>query len=108
MSGDHSKLWPIEKAVSIALLGVVPATLLFSNLVLDNIFALLVVAHFHWGLEACAVDYIRPVIFGPVIPKLAIGLLYAISALTLGSLLYYNHTCIGIGCTFNTLWSIKN
>ncbi|KAJ8936609.1 hypothetical protein NQ314_012224 [Rhamnusium bicolor] len=99
MSGDHSKMWTIEKIVSLSLLGVVPATFLVPNTILDNVFAVLVVAHFHWGLEACAIDYIRPIIFGPVIPKLAIVLLYLISASTLGGLLYYNNNCIGIGCT---------
>lgn len=48
MSGDHSKLWPIEKAVSIALLGLVPATFLTPNVVLDNLLAVAAVAHFHW------------------------------------------------------------
>ncbi|KAJ8924299.1 hypothetical protein NQ315_007092 [Exocentrus adspersus] len=99
MSADHSKLWPIEKAVSIALLGLVPASIITPNPILDNLLAVAVVAHFHWGLEACVIDYIRPIIFGPVIPKLALGLLYLVSAATLGGLLYYNHNCIGIGCT---------
>ncbi|XP_018573422.1 succinate dehydrogenase [ubiquinone] cytochrome b small subunit, mitochondrial [Anoplophora glabripennis] len=107
MSGDHSKLWPIEKAVSIALLGLVPATFLTPNIVLDNLLAVAVVAHFHWGLEACVIDYVRPIIFGPVIPKIVLGLLYVISAATLGGLLYYNHNCIGIGKTGRRFWEIK-
>ncbi|XP_023026108.1 succinate dehydrogenase, subunit D [Leptinotarsa decemlineata] len=107
MSADHSKLWGIEKAVSIALLGVVPATFLTPNIILDDLFAILTVVHFHWGLEACAVDYIRPIIFGAAIPKLALGLLYIISIATLGGLLYYNHDCIGIGQTVRKFWEIK-
>ncbi|CAH2000587.1 unnamed protein product [Acanthoscelides obtectus] len=107
MSGDHSKLWPIEKAVSVLLLGVVPATFISPNCILDDIFAVLVVTHFHWGLEACVVDYVRPIIFGPVIPKLTMALLYLISIGTLGGLLYYNHHCIGIGCTGRRIWEIK-
>nr|CAH7722152.1 unnamed protein product [Callosobruchus chinensis] len=107
MSGDHSKLWPIEKAVSILLLGVVPATFISPNCILDDMFAILVVSHFHWGLEACVVDYIRPILFGPVIPKLTMALLYLISIGTLGGLLYYNHHCIGIGCTGRRIWEIK-
>ncbi|CAH1162757.1 unnamed protein product [Phaedon cochleariae] len=107
MSGDHSKLWPIEKAVSVILLGVVPATFLTPNVVLDDMFAVLTVVHFHWGLEACVVDYIRPILFGAALPKISLGLLYLISAATLGGLLYYNHHCGGIGQTVRQFWEIK-
>jgi len=48
MSADHSKLWPIEKFVSILLLGVVPATFICPNKILDNLLAVAVVMHFHW------------------------------------------------------------
>lgn len=48
MSGDHSKLWPIEKVVTIGLLGVTPAALLTPNLFLDDTLAILSVVHFHW------------------------------------------------------------
>lgn len=59
------------------------------------------------GLEACVIDYVRPIIFGPAIPKITLGLLYVISAATLGGLLYYNHICIGIGRTGRRFWEIK-
>lgn len=48
MSSDHSKLWPIEKIVTIGLLGVTPAALISPNLFLDDAFAILTVVHFHW------------------------------------------------------------
>ncbi|XP_060535708.1 succinate dehydrogenase [ubiquinone] cytochrome b small subunit, mitochondrial [Cylas formicarius] len=107
MSADHSKLWPIEKAVSVLLIGIAPATFICPNPIFDNLFALTTVIHFHWGLEAVVVDYIRPAILGPVLPKLALILLYVVSATTLGSLLYYNHNSEGIGKTFQKLWAIQ-
>ncbi|CAH0550752.1 unnamed protein product [Brassicogethes aeneus] len=107
MSGDHSKLWPIEKGVAIALLGVVPATFLMPNVILDDVFAVMVVMHAHWGFEACAVDYIRPIIFGAAIPKISLGIIYVISALTLGGLIYYNHHSAGIGKTIRRIWELE-
>ncbi|XP_066245457.1 succinate dehydrogenase [ubiquinone] cytochrome b small subunit, mitochondrial [Euwallacea similis] len=106
MSADHSKLWSIEKLVSILLLGVVPTMFIYPNKILDNIFSVAVVMHFHWGVEACVVDYVRPIVFGPVIPKLTLGLLYLVSASTLAALIYFNQHQIGIGATVRKFWCI--
>ena len=54
------------------------------------------VTHVHWGLEAIVVDYVRPRLFGPVIPKIAIGLTYLLSILTLAGLYYFNYTDVGL------------
>jgi hypothetical protein len=59
------------------------------------------------GLEACVVDYVRPIIVGNILPKLTLGLLYLISATTLGGLIYYNVNDIGIGKTIRKFWAIK-
>lgn len=107
MSSDHSKMWTIEKLVSLLLLGVVPATFICPNPVLDNILAAIVVIHFHWGIEACIIDYVRPIIVGNVLPKIAIALLYVVSVTTLGALIYYNQTQIGIGETVRRFWAIS-
>lgn len=50
MSADHSKLWPIEKLVTLGLIGVVPATFIAAspNVILDDAFAILTVLHMHW------------------------------------------------------------
>ncbi|CAH1365511.1 unnamed protein product, partial [Tenebrio molitor] len=79
MSGDHSKMWPYKHL----------KFLLFR------------------GLEACVVDYVRPIIVGNILPKLTLGLLYLISATTLGGLIYYNVNDIGIGKTIRKFWAIK-
>lgn len=59
------------------------------------------------GLEACVVDYVRPILFGNAVPKVTLGLLYLLSFATLGGLLYYNHHSIGIGQTFKKIWAIQ-
>lgn len=106
MSSDHGKLWTLEKLLSLALLGIVPAAFICPNFILDNLLAVAVVLHFHWGLEGAVIDYARPIILGPVLPKLAILLLYVVSISTLGALIYYNNTSIGIGETFRKFWTI--
>lgn len=106
-SGNHATLWTAERAVSAALLVLLPAALIFPSKPLDALLAISVVMHAHWGIEACVVDYVRPIIFGSVIPKVAPALVVAFSALLLGGLLYFISTDIGISRAVRKLWAIK-
>ncbi|CAH0728627.1 unnamed protein product, partial [Brenthis ino] len=104
---DHSKLWVVERITSVLLVPMIPLALIAPNKVFDSVLAVLVVAHSFWGLEAIAVDYVRASIFGPVIPKLAIGLVYLISIATLGGLFYVITHDIGVANSIKQFWSIK-
>ncbi|XP_045776370.1 succinate dehydrogenase [ubiquinone] cytochrome b small subunit, mitochondrial-like isoform X2 [Maniola jurtina] len=106
-SQDHSKLWVIERVTSAALIPLMPLALIAPSKILDSALAIIMVAHSFWGLEAIAVDYVRASIFGPVIPKIAIGLVYLISIATLGGLFYVITHDIGIANTVRQFWSIK-
>ena len=59
-------------------------------------------------MEAIVVDYIRPSLFGgnTVIPNIAQGLVWALSAFTLGGLYYFNYTDVGIVNAIKMLWSV--
>lgn len=105
--GSHTTLWTAERAVSVLLLGLVPAAIACPSQTLDTLLAVSIVMHGHWGLEACVTDYVRPVIFGEFIPKASHVLLLAISATTLGGLLYFIYTDIGIANAIRKLWAIK-
>lgn len=105
--GSHTTLWTAERAVSVVLLGLVPAAIACPSQALDTLLAVSIVMHGHWGLEACVTDYVRPVIFGEFIPKVAHILLLAVSAATLGGLLYFIYTDIGIANAIRKLWAIK-
>lgn len=59
------------------------------------------------GLEAIVTDYVRPILFGTLVPKLAHGLLLLVSAATLGGLFYFIHNDIGIANTIRKIWSTK-
>lgn len=104
---NHAPLWTAERLVSVALLGILPAAIAFPSKTLDTLLAISVVMHAHWGIEACVIDYVRPVLFGSFIPKIAPLLVIAYSAVLLGGLLYFINTDIGIGQTVRKFWAIK-
>ncbi|XP_023950190.1 succinate dehydrogenase [ubiquinone] cytochrome b small subunit, mitochondrial [Bicyclus anynana] len=106
-SGDHSKLWVVERVASAALLPLIPLALIAPSKILDSALAIIMVAHSFWGLEAIAVDYVRASIFGPVIPKIAIGLVYLVSIATLGGLFYIITHDVGLANSIRQFWSIK-
>lgn len=103
---DHSRLWTIERAVALGLLGLVPTAFLFPSPILDNILAIVVVMHNHWGWEAVMVDYIRPIIFGPVIPKIAIASIYVLSIATLAGLMFFINGDVGLVNAIKMLWKL--
>uniref|UniRef100_S4P5H2 Succinate dehydrogenase [ubiquinone] cytochrome b small subunit n=1 Tax=Pararge aegeria TaxID=116150 RepID=S4P5H2_9NEOP len=106
-TGDHSKLWVVERVASAVLIPLIPLALIAPSKILDSALAIIMVAHSFWGLEAIAVDYVRASIFGPVIPKIAIGLVYLISIATLGGLFYVITHDIGLANSVRQFWSIK-
>lgn len=63
---------------------------------MDYAVATSLVVHIHWGIEAIVVDYVRPSIFGPTIPKISVGLVYLLSSLALGGLFLFNYTDVGL------------
>lgn len=93
--------------MSAGLLFALPAAIAFPSQPLDYVVAISTVMHAHWGLEACVVDYARPIIVGNVVPKLAHFLLIAFSAATLGGLVYFIQNDVGIGNAVRQLWAIK-
>uniref|UniRef100_A0A182M7F2 Succinate dehydrogenase [ubiquinone] cytochrome b small subunit n=1 Tax=Anopheles culicifacies TaxID=139723 RepID=A0A182M7F2_9DIPT len=105
--GSHVTLWNAERALSLALLGVIPVGLMFPSQVGDTLIAVSIVMHQHWGLEAIVTDYVRPILFGTTVPKLAHGLLLVVSAATLGGLFYFNYNDIGIAGFVRKIWSTK-
>lgn len=105
-SGDHVTLWTMEKALSAAMLPIVPMALLYPSAPLDYLLAFTITLHGHWGIEAIVVDYVRPAVFGETIPKLALALLYGLSTLTLGGLFYFVYADVGIANAIRLLWKL--
>lgn len=59
------------------------------------------------GLESIVVDYVRPILFGHVIPKIALVALHLVTIFAMGSLLYFNHNDIGFGQAVRNLWTLE-
>lgn len=53
------------------------------------------------------IDYVRPILFGPLIPKISLVAVYILSAATLGGLLYFNYSDVGVTKLFKNFWAIK-
>jgi len=107
-SGDHVRMWTAERAVSIAQIPAILLPFLHTTPVTDALFCTLAVLHSHWGIEAIAVDYIRPSLFNgsTVIPNIAVALVWALSAFTLGALYYFAYTDVGIVNAIKMLWRL--
>lgn len=107
-SGTHSTLWTVERALAAGLLAILPAAIIWPSQPLDALLAVSIVMHAHWGLEAIVVDYVRAVLFGNFIPKLAHGLLILFSAATLAGLFYFIYNDIGLGRAVRKIWAVKS
>ncbi|XP_050720913.1 succinate dehydrogenase [ubiquinone] cytochrome b small subunit, mitochondrial-like isoform X2 [Eriocheir sinensis] len=103
---DHVLHWTAEKILTVILMGAIPTAFIMPNAATEYFLALCLSLHAHWGVEAIVVDYIRPSVFGKVIPKLAVGAVYAISIATLGGLCYFNYTDVGIVNAVKLLWKL--
>jgi succinate dehydrogenase (ubiquinone) membrane anchor subunit len=107
-SGDHVKMWSAERVVSMAQVPACILPFIVTTPMTDAMFCTLAVLHSHWGIEAIVVDYIRPSLFNgsTVIPNICVGLVWALSAVTLGALLYFNYTDVGIINAIKMLWRL--
>lgn len=106
-SGHHATLWTAERALSAGLLALLPAAIIWPCQPLDALLAVSIVMHSHWGLEAIVTDYVRAVLFGSLVPKLAHGLLILFSAATLAGLFYFIYNDIGLGKAVRKIWAVK-
>ncbi|XP_064424817.1 succinate dehydrogenase [ubiquinone] cytochrome b small subunit B, mitochondrial isoform X2 [Latimeria chalumnae] len=94
--------WTAERAVSVILLGLVPAAYFFPGCVVDYSLATALTLHGHWGLGQVVTDYVH----GETMNKLANAGLYALSAATFAGLCYFNYHDIGICKAVAMLWSL--
>ncbi|XP_026332939.1 succinate dehydrogenase [ubiquinone] cytochrome b small subunit, mitochondrial isoform X2 [Hyposmocoma kahamanoa] len=102
---DHSRLWVIERAVTAVMLGAIPAALIMPNKILDSVVAILITAHSFWGLEAMVVEYLRVLVVGEVVPKIAMAIVYILMVLQLGGLFYLIFNGGGMANSFWKMWT---
>ena len=105
--GNHATIWNIERGLILAMMGIIPAAFISPSQTMDSLLAVAIVIHQHWGLEAMVVDYIRPSVLGPLLPKVAHFSLYLFSVAVTGGLFYLIYNDIGIAESIKKLWSVK-
>ncbi|XP_007422686.2 succinate dehydrogenase [ubiquinone] cytochrome b small subunit, mitochondrial, partial [Python bivittatus] len=94
--------WTSERAVSILLLGLLPAAYLYPGVAVDYSLAATLTLHGHWGLGQLVTDYVH----GETSIKLANAGLYLLSAVTFAGLCYFNYHDVGICRAVAMLWSL--
>jgi len=101
-------MWTAERVVSLAMIPIGVGPFLVTTPLTDALFCTLAILHSHWGIEAIVVDYIRPSLFNgsTVIPNICVGLVWALSAFTLGALYYFNYSDVGIVNAIKMLWRL--
>jgi len=105
-SDNHVTLWTAERILSGALVPLVPLAFVMPSAGLEYLIAFGLTLHSHWGIEAIVFDYVRPSVFGPVIPKLAMAAVYGLSAMTLGGLIYFIYSDVGLVQVIKMLWKL--
>ncbi|NXD63288.1 DHSD dehydrogenase, partial [Eolophus roseicapillus] len=94
--------WTGERAVSVLLLGLLPAAYLYPGPAMDYSLAAALTLHGHWGLGQVITDYVH----GDTPIKLANTGLYVLSAVTFAGLCYFNYHDVGICKAVAMLWSL--
>ncbi|XP_028931992.1 succinate dehydrogenase [ubiquinone] cytochrome b small subunit, mitochondrial isoform X2 [Ornithorhynchus anatinus] len=94
--------WTSERAVSLLLLGLLPAAYLSPSSVMDYSLAAALTLHGHWGLGQVVTDYVH----GDALVKGANAGLLALSAVTFAGLCYFNYHDVGICKAVALLWSL--
>lgn len=59
------------------------------------------------GLKSVVTDYVRPVIFGKLIPPVAQALLLLITVLTAAGLFQFIQNDVGLAKAIKRIWAIK-
>ncbi|NXK87152.1 DHSD dehydrogenase, partial [Formicarius rufipectus] len=101
-SSRASLHWTSERAVSVLLLGLLPAAYLCPGPAVDYSLAAALTLHGHWGLGQVITDYVH----GDTAIKVANTGLYVLSAATFAGLCYFNYHDVGICKAVAMLWSL--
>ncbi|XP_063799265.1 succinate dehydrogenase [ubiquinone] cytochrome b small subunit, mitochondrial [Pseudophryne corroboree] len=94
--------WTSERALSVVLLGLIPAAYMYPGGAMDYSLAAALTLHGHWGFGQVVTDYVH----GDSKVKLANFGLLALSSLTFAGLCYFNYNDVGICKAVAMLWSL--
>ncbi|KAK6467909.1 succinate dehydrogenase [Huso huso] len=94
--------WTGERALSVALLGMIPVAYMYPGPAMDYSIAAALTLHSHWGLGQVLTDYVHE----DAAIKASNAGLFALSAVTFAGLCYFNYHDVGICKAVAMLWSL--
>jgi len=97
---DEVHHWTNERYLGLALVPLIPAALVYPNIVLDTALCSAMVLHIHWRLIGVIQDYIHGSAF-----NVFKYLIYVLSVCSLGSLCYFNYSDIGFARAVRLVFS---
>ncbi|VVC28977.1 Hypothetical protein CINCED_3A008086 [Cinara cedri] len=103
---NHASLWRSERIVSIALLGLFPAAILYSSPIVDTLLAISTSIHIYWGMEALVVDYLRVPVVGQLANKAGHVAITLLAIVTLAGFLQVTFMGDGLGNALVQLWKL--
>lgn len=92
--------WKGERYVSVALLSLIPAGIIYPSAAVDWALAVVIPLHNHWGVGQVLTDYIH----GSTLPKVSKGIWLAVSILQFIGLCYFNYADVGICKAISMIW----
>ncbi|XP_064407522.1 succinate dehydrogenase [ubiquinone] cytochrome b small subunit, mitochondrial-like [Halichondria panicea] len=99
-SSTASKHWKYERLVTVGLVALLPAAVLYPCAVVDYGLAVTVPLHGHWGMQSVIADY-----SSEAMKKILHPLLYLVSLGTFAGLVYLNVADVGICAAVKLIWS---
>eukprot|EP01147_Barroeca_monosierra_P000762 gene762-4052_t len=93
--------WKLERAVSVALVGLVPAAFVAPGPFVDYSLAVAMPLHTYMGMDVVLTDYVRD-----SLKPLAKFLNATIHTVTLGGLLYFNAHDVGVCEGLKMIWAL--
>ncbi|XP_026805771.1 succinate dehydrogenase [ubiquinone] cytochrome b small subunit, mitochondrial [Rhopalosiphum maidis] len=103
---NYASLWRAERVVSIALMGLFPAAVLYSSPIIDTLLAGSISLHVYWGLEALVVDYLRVPVVGKLANKAGHATITLLAIVTLAGFLQVIFVGDGLGNAIVQLWKL--
>ncbi|KRX99227.1 putative succinate dehydrogenase [ubiquinone] cytochrome b small subunit, mitochondrial, partial [Trichinella pseudospiralis] len=103
---NHATMFKLERVLAVAMLPLFPAALFIHNGIMDNLLAVAVGLHIHFGLHVVVEDYARPFVIGETLSKLCTKSIYLVSILMIAGMLHFNYTDVGITKAFEMIWAL--
>uniref|UniRef100_A0A2S2QPT8 Succinate dehydrogenase [ubiquinone] cytochrome b small subunit n=1 Tax=Sipha flava TaxID=143950 RepID=A0A2S2QPT8_9HEMI len=103
---NYASTWKTERIVSITLMGLFPAAVIYPSPYVDTLLAISTTLHVYWGMEALVVDYLRVPVVGNLANKAGHVAVALLALITLAGFLQVTYLGNGLGNALISLWKL--